>query len=197
MLIKRSKSCRDSMRQSVGSGIQCDGATLNISPFVSTTNSMAILIMNTTASQFMITAITSGLVDPETGIDGPDGIPDRCGHVLYVKQMRTGYRQNFSTNAGITATFSSAFGLGPYKPVRTLNVSRWRYTNSAQLANRRLDYELARLKNCATALREGYGWKPDSPFYPILCRCDSQAEANRRAHPPNYLPRARLRSRMA
>ena len=41
-----------------------------------------------------------GLVDPETGLDGPDGI-DNPGNILYYKPQRTGYRQNYSNNFGI------------------------------------------------------------------------------------------------
>ena len=154
------------MRQSVGSGIQCDGATLNISPFLSTTHSYGSPNNEYYGEPVYDNSDNFGLVDPETGIEGPDGIPDRPGHVLYVKQMRTGYRQNFSTNAGITATFSIPLDWGPInlcKDAQRKQVALY----EQQLANRRLDYELARLKNCATALREGYGWKPDSPFYPI------------------------------
>ena len=44
-------------------------------------------------------------MDPETQLDGPDGVPDNPGKVLYYKP-RTGYRQNPSNNFGITATFS-------------------------------------------------------------------------------------------
>ena len=85
------------LRYSVGSGIQCDGATLNISPFISTTHSYGSPNNEYYGEPVYDNSDNFGLVDPETGIDGPDGIPDRPGHVLYVKQMRTGYRQNFST----------------------------------------------------------------------------------------------------
>ena len=35
------------------------------------------------------------------------------------------------------------------------------------LADKRLNYEMGRLKACAEAIKGGYGFKQDSPFFPI------------------------------
>ena len=91
---------------SFGSGIQCDGATLNISPFLSGVHSFGRPNNEYYEEPVYDNSDNYGLIDPETGLDGPDGIPDNPGRVLFMKPMRTGYRSNYSNNFGITATIS-------------------------------------------------------------------------------------------
>ena len=154
------------LRYSVGSGIQCDGATLNISPFVSSTHSFGQPNDQYYQEPVYDNSDNFGLIDPETGIDGPDGIPDNPGKVLFYKPQRTGYRQNFSNNFGITATFSVPLDWGPINLCKDAQRKQVALYEQA-LADKRLNYEMGRLKACATALREGYGFKPSSPFYAI------------------------------
>ena len=89
------------MKYSVGSGIQCDGATLNISPFVSSTHSFGKPDNQYYQEPVYDNSDNFGLVDPETGLDGPDGIPDNPGNILYYKPQRTGYRSNFGSQGTI------------------------------------------------------------------------------------------------
>ena len=154
------------MKYSVGSGIQCDGATLNISPFVSSTHSFGKPDNQYYQEPVYDNSDNFGLIDPETGIDGPDGIPDNPGTVLYYKPQRTGYRQNFSNNFGITATFSIPLDWGPInlcKDAQRKQVALYEQT----LADKRLNYEMGRLKACAEAIKGGYGFAKTSPFYSI------------------------------
>ena len=154
------------LRYSVGSGIQCDGATLNISPFVSSTHSFGQPNNEYYQEPVYDNSDNFGLIDPETGLDGPDGIPDNPGKVLFYKPQRTGYRQNFSNNFGITATFSVPLDWGPINLCKQAARRQVELYEQA-LADKRLNYEVARLKACSTALREGYGFAKTSPFYSI------------------------------
>ena len=154
------------MKYSVGSGIQCDGATLNISPFVSSTHSFGKPDNQYYQEPVYDNSDNFGLIDPETGIDGPDGIPDNPGTVLYYKPQRTGYRQNFSNNFGITATFSIPLDWGPINLCKDAQRKQVALYEQA-LADKRLNYEMGRLSACAKALREGYGFAKTSPFYSI------------------------------
>ena len=154
------------LRYSVGSGIQCDGATLNISPFVSSTHSFGKPDNEYYQEPVYDNSDNFGLIDPETGLDGPDGVPDNIGRILYYKPQRTGYRQNFSNNFGITATFSVPLDWGPINLCKDAQRKQVLLYEQA-LADKRLNYEMGRLKACAEALREGYGFKQDSPFFPI------------------------------
>ena len=154
------------LRYSVGSGIQCDGATLNISPFVSSTHSFGQPNDQYYQEPVYDNSDNFGLIDPETGIDGPDGIPDNPGKVLFYKPQRTGYRQNFSNNFGITATFSVPLDWGPINLCKDAQRKQVALYEQA-LADKRLNYEMGRLKACAEAKREGYGFAKSSPFYAI------------------------------
>ena len=154
------------MKYAVGSGIQCDGATLNISPFVSSTHSFGKPDNEYYQEPVYDNSDNFGLIDPETGLDGPDGVPDNIGRILYYKPQRTGYRQNFSNNFGITATFSVPLDWGPINLCKDAQRKQVALYEQA-LADKRLNYEMGRLSACAKALREGYGFAKTSPFYSI------------------------------
>jgi len=151
---------------SYGSGIQCDGATLNISPFVSSTHSFGKPDNEYYQEPVFDNSDNRGLIDPETGLDGPDGVPDNPGRILYTKPQRTGYRQNFSNNFGITATFSVPLDSRPLKECLRAARSQNQLYEQA-LADKRLNYEMGRLKACSEALKGGYGFAKTSPFYAI------------------------------
>lgn len=154
------------MKHSYGSQIQCDSSTLNISPFVSSTHSFGEPNNQYYQEPVYDNSDNFGLIDPETGLDGPDGVPDNPGKVLYYKPMRTGYRQNFSNNFGITATFSIPLDRGPIELCKQAARRQVELYEQA-LADKRLNYEMGRLSACAKALREGYGFAKTSPFYSI------------------------------
>ncbi len=154
------------MKYAVGSGIQCDGATLNISPFVSSTHSFGQPNNEYYHENVYDNSDNFGLIDPETGLDGPDGIPDNPGKVLYTKPQRTGYRQNFSNNFGITATFSIPLDWGPINLCKDAQRKQVALYEQA-LADKRLNYEMGRLKACSEAIKGGYGFAKTSPFYSI------------------------------
>jgi len=151
---------------SYGSGIQCDGATLNISPFVSGVHSWGSPNNRTYDEPVYDNSDNFGLIDPETGLDGPDGIPDNPGKILFYKPQRTGYRSNFSNNFGVTATISVPLDWGPInlcKEAARKQVALYEQS----LADKRLNYEMGRLKACSEALKGGYGFAKNSPFAAI------------------------------
>ena len=154
------------MKHSYGSQIQCDSSTLNISPFVSSTHSFGKPDNQYYQEPVYDNSDNFGLIDPETGLDGPDGVPDNPGKVLHYKPQRTGYRQNFSNNFGITATFSIPLDRGPIELCKQAAKKQVALYEQA-LADKRLNYEMGRLKACAEAAREGYGFAKNSPFAAI------------------------------
>ena len=151
---------------SFGSGIQCDGATLNISPFVSGVHSWGQPNDQTYNEPVYDNSDNFGLIDPETGLNGPDGIPDNPGKVLYFKPQRTGYRTNYSNNFGITATISLPLDRRAINQCLKAAEKQVALYEQA-LADKRLNYEMGRLKACASAIREGYGFSTNSPFAAI------------------------------
>jgi len=138
-----------------GAGIQCQGPTLNVTPFMTRTGSFQ-------------QPFEDYYNDPvyDTSDLNDDGVLDNPGKVLYYKPVRTGQKNNFSWNAGLSATLSIPLDGGLQ--------SRCKRAANAQiaiqeqtLANRRLDFEIARLKNCGVLAKQGITFRPGSQFSKI------------------------------
>ena len=148
-----------------GGGISCQGATLNINPFVSTTTSWSDPYEATYADPVFDTLDIVGAFDPE-GNPIPDGRPDNPGAILFYKPVRTGQKTNFSINGGITATISVPLDRSHVRACRAAAEKQVALLD-AKLADSRLNYEIARLKNCANLMKEGVMFHPDSPYASI------------------------------
>ena len=146
-------------------GISCQGTTLNINPFVSTTTSWANPYESHYNEPVYDTLDLTGAFDEE-GNAIPDGIPDNPGNVLFYKPIRTGQKTNFSINGGITATISIPLDRHHVKSCRRAAEKQVALLDAA-LADKRLNYELARLKNCAELMQKGIMFHPESPYATI------------------------------
>jgi hypothetical protein len=148
-----------------GGGISCQGATLNINPFLSTTTSWAHPYESYYSEPVYDTLDLVGATDPE-GNAIPDGVPDNPGNVLYNRPVRTGQKSNYSINGGITATISIPLDRSHIRSCRRAAEKQVALLD-AQLADKRLNYEIARLKNCADLMKDGVMFHPDSPYSSI------------------------------
>ena len=148
-----------------GSGISCQGATLNINPFISTTTGFALPYQSYYKEPIYDTLDITGAFDPE-GNPVPDGRPDNPGNVLFYKPVRTGQKTNFSINGGITATISIPLDRQHVRSCQKAAEKQVALLDAA-LADKRLNYELARLKNCAELMQKGIMFHPDSPYAKI------------------------------
>ena len=107
----------------------------------------------------------------EMDIDGPDGVPDvvNSGGTMtptWFKPIRTDMSANQSFNAGLSATLSI--------PLNRKLVKQCHEAAQAQIAmqtqlvsNKRLDFELARLKNCGELKKAGIFFHPASPYHSV------------------------------
>ena len=145
-----------------GSGLSCQGATLNINPFLSSTTCWAVPYESHYNEPVYDTLDLVGAFDPE-GNPIPDGVPDNPGNVLFYKPIRTGQKPNLSINGGITATVSIPLDRSHVKACRAAAEKQVALLD-AQLADKRLNYEIARLKNCAELMQKGIMFHPDSPY---------------------------------
>lgn len=148
-----------------GNGISCQGTTLNINPFISTTSSWASPYQAYYDDPVFDTADLVGAFDEE-GNPIPDGRPDNPGSVLYYRPVRTGQKDNFSINGGITATISIPLDRRHIRACQKAAEKQVALMDAA-LADKRLNYEIARLKNCSLLLKEGVMFHPDSPYAAI------------------------------
>ena len=92
-----------------------------------------------------------------------DGVPDNAGDILWHKPVRTGMTRNYSTSIGLSATLSLPLDGGLQE--RCKQAAETQIALQGQLlANKRLDFELARLKNCGELLQKGIRFHPRSPY---------------------------------
>ena len=111
-------------------GISCQGATLNISPFLSTTYGFGSPYEPNYDKPVYDLSDNFGLKDDD-GNDIGDGVPDNPGKILYYEQVRTGMR---ASNTSL-------------KECRTA-MKKQNELYEASLASKRLNYEMSRAKTC-------------------------------------------------
>ena len=157
----------------------CQGTSLTISPFLSTTTSWANPYESYYDEPVYDNLDLIGAFD-EDGNAIPDGRPDNPAHVLYHRPMRTGQKSNYSINGGITATISIPLDRAHIKSCHRAAEKQVALLDAA-LADKRLNYELARLKNCAELQKSGVRFHPKSPYSTI---CADVVVTN----PPDNLP---------
>jgi len=135
-----------------GNGIQCQGETVNVTPF--------------------ITGSASAQKPYEDYWDSPvynmldaddNGVPDNPGEILYFVPTRTGQKDNYNLSFGVSATWSIPKDKKLQqlcKEAATANIALMQQTN----ANKRLDFEIARLKNCGELLKAGIRFTPGTKY---------------------------------
>ena len=102
----------------------------------------------------------------EMEVDGPDGVPDNPGEVVWEKPVRTDMSANNNFNLGLSATFS--FPLDKKLQNLCKQAATTQIEQQAQItANKRLDFEIARLKNCGELMQKGIMFHPKSPYAAI------------------------------
>jgi len=92
-----------------------------------------------------------------------DGVPDNPGNQLWQKPVRTGMTRNSSTSVGLSATLSLPLDGGLQERCKAAADTQTALMQQ-QLANKRLDFELARLKNCGELMQKGIVFHPQSPY---------------------------------
>jgi len=138
-----------------GGGIQCQGPTLNFTPYV-------------TGSASATKPYEPYYMDPVYDMRDmdEDGAPDNPGSVLYRVPVRTGQKDNYNLGVGFSATWSRPLDKklqDQCKEAAAANIALMQQTT----ANKRLDFEIARLKNCGELLKQGIQFHPKSPYYSV------------------------------
>ena len=145
--------------------IQCQGATLNISPYVSTTYGFATPYETHFDRPVYSRKDIEGDFDDENQPIG-DGDVDAGyrGEILYFEKVRTGQkRNNVSINGGITATFSIPLDREPIRQCREA-MKKQNELYDASLAAKRLNFEMSRAKTCIDNLKNGIRFKAGTPM---------------------------------
>ena len=137
-----------------GGGVSCQGPTLNFTPFLTGLHSF-----KTPYEEYY----DDPVYDTSTNEDGNLANP---GDVLYYMPTRTGQKQNSNVSLGLSATLSIPLDRrlqrGCIKAATTQTD-----LNQQILANKRLDFEMARLKHCGEQTKLGVTFHPKSPYASI------------------------------
>ena len=153
----------------MGDGISCQGATFNFTPYIT----------GNISQQHPYEAIYQDPVYNNVDADD-DGVPDNPGQILYYVPTRTGQKNNTNVSVGMSATWSRPLDKEQVELCKTAATLHNEYR--AQLtANKRLDFEIARLKNCGELMKAGIMFHPKSPYYAV---CADVVLVN----PPGTLP---------
>ena len=95
-----------------------------------------------------------------------DGVPDNPGEILYYMPTRTNQSDNYNLSLGISATWSRPLDKKlqeQCKEAAAVQINMQRQLT----ANKRLDFELARLKNCGELKKQGILFHPKSPYITV------------------------------
>ena len=152
-----------------GNGIQCQGATLNFTPYVTGTGNFK-------------RPFEHSYLDPVYDVHDADdnGQIDNPGNVLYYVPTRTGQQDGYNLSAGFSATWSRPMDKKLQEQCKEAAAANIALMNQS-VSNKRLDFELARLKNCGELMKAGIMFHQKSPYYAV---CADVVLVN----PPNTLP---------
>ena len=95
-----------------------------------------------------------------------DGQIDNPGNILYYMPTRTNQQDSYNLSLGVSATWSRPLD----KTLQALckQAAETQIGMQQQLtANKRLDFEIARLKNCGELMKQGIMFHPKSPYHAV------------------------------
>jgi len=138
-----------------GNGIQCQGATMNVTPYLTGTGNFKRPFEHT-------------YMDPVYDMSDldDDGVLDNPGSILYYVPTRTGQQEVYNISGGVSATWSRP--LDKEAREKCMEAAATQIAYQQQLtANKRLDFELARLKNCGELMKAGVMFHKKSPYHAV------------------------------
>ena len=152
-----------------GNGISCQGPTMNVTPFL--TGNIA--VKRPYEETYMDPVYNN--VDADN-----DDVPDNPGQILYYKPVRTGQKDSSTVSLGLSATWSKPLDKKLQEQCKQAAAANIDLMNQA-VANKRLDFEIARLKNCGELMKAGIMFHKNSPYFAV---CADVVLVN----PPGTLP---------
>ena len=138
-----------------GNGIQCQGPTMNVTPFI--TGNIAVK-----------RPYEDVWYDPVyNNVDADnDDVPDNPGQILYYKPVKTNQKDSSTLSVGVSATWSKPLDKKLQEQCKEAAAANIAYMQQ-NTANKRLDFEIARLKNCGELMKAGIMFHPNSPYYKV------------------------------
>ena len=138
-----------------GGGIQCQGPTMNLTPYANG----SVSYKKPFESLYLYPVYNNADNDD-------DSIPDNPGQILYEIPTRTGQKDNYTLSLGFSATWSKPLDKELQAQCKEAAAANIDLMEQA-VANKRLDFEIARLKNCGELKKAGIMFHPKSPYYSV------------------------------
>ena len=138
-----------------GGGIQCQGPTLNITPFVT----------GSASAQKPFEDYYDTPVYDMRDLDD-DGAPDNPGSILWMQPTRTGQKDSYNLSVGVSATWSIPQDKKLQDQCKKAAATQIALQQQLT-ANKRLDFEIARLKNCGELMQKGIMFRPGTEMAKI------------------------------
>ena len=135
-----------------GNGITCQGPTMNVTPYITGTGNFKRPFEHT-------------FLDPVYNVHDADddGQIDNPGNILYYVPTRTGQQDSYNLSVGLSATWSKPLDKTLQDQCKEAVATQINLQNQIY-ANKRLDFELARLKNCGELMKAGIIFHPKSQY---------------------------------
>ena len=152
-----------------GNGISCQGPTMNVTPFL--TGNIAI---KRPYEDYWMDPVYNN-VDSDN-----DDVPDNPGQILYYKPVKTNQKDSTTVSLGVSATWSKPLDKKLQEQCKEAAAANIAYMQQ-NTANKRLDFEIARLKNCGELMKAGIMFHKNSPYFAV---CADVVLVN----PPGTLP---------
>ena len=140
-----------------GGNIQCQGPTLTVTPYLNRTKSWGL------PYEYSYPDPVYDLSDLDD-----DGRLDNPGDVLFFKDTRTGQKDNHNWNLGLSIQATIPLDQGLQDRCKQA-VDTQLALQQQHLANKRLDFEISRLKHCGELMMKGIRFAKGSP-YEKVCR---------------------------
>ena len=140
-----------------GGNIQCQGPTLTVTPYLNRTKSWGL------PYEYSYDDPVYDLSDLDD-----DGRLDNPGDVLFFKDTRTGQKDNHNWNLGLSVQATIPLDQGLQRRCKDA-VDTQIAIQKQHLANKRLDFEISRLKHCGELKMKGIRFAKNSP-YEKVCR---------------------------
>ena len=138
-----------------GNGISCQGPTMNVTPFF--TGNIA---MKRPYEDYWMDPVYNN-VDSDN-----DDVPDNPGQILYYKPVKTNQKDSTTVSLGVSATWSRPLDKKLQEQCKQAAAANIDLMNQS-VANKRLDFEIARLKNCGELMKAGIMFHKNSPYYAV------------------------------
>ena len=148
-----------------GGGIQCQGPTRNFTPYVTGIASAQKPYEPYYMDPVYDVTDNFGAFD-DNGNPIGDGILDNPGDIVFHKKTRTGQKDNYSLGIGFSMTWSTPTDKKLQELCKQAAASNIQLMQQAH-ANKRLDFEIARLKNCGELMKAGIMFRPGTEMAKI------------------------------